>query len=379
LPDDANFPVWFVVARSVHFMACLLILAIFVFDRLIVPPTAQIGGDDIGPRWQRIARRLFALAFPLALLSGAVWFAIVSVEMSGLPWREAISGEVLGLVWNQTHFGQLWKLRALAALASLLVMPMALLDHSRKAVRAAARWAALLLAALLCGSLAWAGHGQTGGPRAWHLAADTVHLLVSGCWPAGLLPFAMLLVSLRRTRQTDWQPPVVLLVRRFSAMAVVSVLLLTATGVANSWFLVGSLPAVTTTSYGLVLVAKIVGFCAMVGFGAVNLLRVMPRLTAMPANSASDSVKEQAIARLLNNVVAEVILAAIVFVLVGILGMLPPPAEHHAHHHHGENAASTIRLDELPAHSPRTLRASLSCRYGSILLISHATVSNRWA
>ena len=68
--------------------------------------------------------------------------------------------------------------------------------------------AAAILAAALVTSLAWLGHAGASedGHRPWMLACDVAHLLAAGVWPAGLLPFALLLRRLMKVARC--LPPV---------------------------------------------------------------------------------------------------------------------------------------------------------------------------
>ena len=328
MSSDGNIDALFVATRAIHFGACLILLTIFVFDHFVVRP-AGADSREIARRWRTIQRWLGGLALPLALLSGAAWFAFVAAQMSGLRVREAMhQDDVAGLVWNATHFGRLWKLRTVVGFAMLIMLPAALMLRRGSVLQVVSNWSATLLAGIFVAGLAWAGHGQTGGPPAWHLAADALHLLVSGCWPAGLLPLALLLAAIRRSPGVQEQSALESLVRRFSATALTCVLLLIVTGLANAWFLVGSPPALVSTNYGLVLLTKIALFAGMVTIGAVNLLRLKPRLLS------SSAEKRAAASRLLRNVILEVILAAAVIGAVGILGLLSPPAEHMSQEHH---------------------------------------------
>jgi putative copper export protein len=69
------------------------------------------------------------------------------------------------------------------------------------------------------------------------------------------------------------------------------------------------------TAYGRVLLVKISVYCVMVGFGAVNLLYLKPRLA---------SGQRRAAGLLGFNVSAEIILAMVVIAVVALLGLLPP-------------------------------------------------------
>ena len=104
-----------------------------------------------------------------------------------------------------------------------------------------------------------------------------MHLLAAGCWPVGLVPFAIMLYKFKRSVE---QSVVFELTARFSAMSLICVSFLTATGLVNTWVLLGSVSNLWQTVYGRVLLVKIFVFCVMVGIGAVNLLRLKPRLAA---------------------------------------------------------------------------------------------------
>ncbi len=331
---DGNFSGWYAAARATHFAACLTIFSAFVFDRFIVGRTDNHGAAEVALRWRRVFGWLLGLAIPAALLSGAAWFLFVAAEMSGLSLRDAISADVVTVVWRQTQFGRLWMLRAIDLAALAIVAGSVLLLRRSGRANSVVSSFALLLAAVLVASLVWAGHGQTGGPRRWHLSVDAVHLLVSACWPAGLVPLALLMIALRRSFDDHRRRALSAIVRRFSAMALLCVALLAATGSANAWWLVGSFADLIDSDYGRVLLAKIAIFCCMIALGAVNLFYLKPRVVMLPADERSTRACDSAGISLRRSVIAEAAFAAAVLGLVGILGMLAPPTEHHAHQHH---------------------------------------------
>jgi putative copper resistance protein D len=293
------------LSRAFHFAACLVIVATLVVDRIVVAPTAGIAAQ----RWRPIARWLLLLALPAALMSGIAWFSAIAADMSGLPPAQALQRPILQLVWTKTHFGGLWELRLVLWAAT------AVFSLARYSARLStpATWLALLCGSALSVSLAWAGHGLFGNPVGWHLLADGTHLLIAGFWPAGLLPFALLFSRLYRVASPEQRVCVITLTRRFSAMSLASVALLAVTGLANSWFLVGPPSNLWRTGYGRVLLGKIALFAIMVGIGAINLLRLKPRVS-----------DETAAAQLRFNVRAEALLGAGVVILVAVLGLLQP-------------------------------------------------------
>jgi copper resistance protein D len=283
----------FVVARAVHFTAALLLFGAWGIDRLVIRADDTYTDDA---RWRRVRRVAVLSAIPAALVSGAAWFALVTIDMTDLPLREALTAANLHLVWTQTDFGRLWQWRGVVMIAIViaqLIRP--------RALRA---WAQLALTATFLASLAVAGHGRVGRPVSLHIAADAVHLLIAGLWPSGLVFFAMLLRSVDEKR-----------ILRFSKLCLISVLLLLITGVIESCYLLQRPSDLFRSRYGEVLLAKILCFIALVALGAVNRISVIPKLRSDPGRRAM----------LRQTVCAEILLGIAVVVLVAVLGVLAPP------------------------------------------------------
>jgi len=311
----------FVLTRAVHLGACLLLFGILAFDRLVAVPALSGGQPAVAAFWGSWLRKSGVILLPTILLSGLAWFALVSATMSGLPVREVLQMETLKTVWSQTEFGTVWKWRLtfwLGAVAAFLLQPKATSSWRDKF-----GWMEFLASGLLLGSLAWAGHGLE-GPW-WHLPADVLHLLVAGLWPAGLLPFAWLLRQLRRGSGLERWSSIADLVRRFSALSLAAVTALAVTGFVNAWFLVGSVENLFGEVYGRWLLTKIILFGITVVIGAINLLRLKPRLLAdnLPPHNG-----EIAASRLQHNVQLELILSTGIIFVVAILGILPPADIH---------------------------------------------------
>jgi putative copper resistance protein D len=322
---DESFPIaaWFVATRAIHFAACLLLFGVLMFDRAVAAPLVRQGYLEVGRQWESIARRLVFVALPAAVLSGASWFALVAINMSSLPATQALRLENLQVVWDQTRFGTLWKLRLALCLAIAVVSALLYIrGQSRPGPTALARLS-FLLSGLLAASLAWSGHGQTGPWSTLHLLADTCHLLSSGCWGAGLLPFTLMLLSLRRAPAPGQRPAIARLTRRFSEMSLASVAVLALSGLVNSWLLVGSVSNLTRTAYGRVLMLKVALFCVAVGLACINRLWLKPRLLRA-AGVETDAAIEVTAARLQFNTAAELVIVTVILIATAILGMLAP-------------------------------------------------------
>jgi putative copper resistance protein D len=308
---------WLILIRAVHFGACLLFFGIFAFDRFVAAPVLAQAEINVANFWKSRLRMFTAILLPIILLSGIVWFMLVASSMGGLPFRQIMQSDILEAVWNQTQFGALCKWRLTLWLAGAIAAGLVLFRSSP--LQKSPVWVPGSFAGLLLGSLAWAGHGQE--DSSLHLLADVLHLLVAGLWPTGLLPLAMLLGKLRGTPGvTDWVS-LGALVRRFSALSLMSVAMLTMTGFVNGWYLVGSVENLFRETYGRWLLVKVILFIFAIAIGAMNLLRLKPRLMAddAPAQSA-----EATATQLQLNVQAELILGTAIILVVAVLGTLPP-------------------------------------------------------
>jgi putative copper resistance protein D len=260
-----------------------------------------------------------------AIASGIVWFWIVLARMTGGGLWEMPGIDSIGVAITQTQFGRLWTWR----LGLMFLFTIANLFARRKCrtflwSSRAWQYAGLIIAITLLASITWAGHaGATiGAGRPIHLTVDSAHLIAAGLWPGGLLPLTLLLVRASRSREPSLLLASGAITRRFSAVSLLVVGALAATGLTNSYFLVGSLPALVTTTYGRLLVMKLFLFSIMIGFGACNLLRFKPQLALANEQNAR---QPDALRKLMRNVIAELCIGILIVLIVGALGATPPP------------------------------------------------------
>ncbi len=259
--------------------------------------------------WPRAA---FALASLLVLIGGVVALGLETADMSGAP-GDAYRPEAIWTVVRSTAFGHGMGAR-LALSAPCLVI--GALPPSR------GQWSLLaLLGAGVLASFAWTGHGGSddGAAGLVHRGADIVHLYAAGVWLGALAVLGVLLAGGSSARDA---PLLHRALARFSGMGTLAVALLVLTGLINSWFLIGPahLEGLIRTGYGLVLLAKVGAFAAMLAFAARNRFTLTPRLGGALDQPA------MAVSGLRRSVRIETGLAALVLTLVAVLGLLPPAA-----------------------------------------------------
>jgi putative copper resistance protein D len=105
----------------------------------------------------------------------------------------------------------------------------------------------------------------------------------------------------------------------FSSMGIAIVAVIFATGIVNTWILVGSWHALIATGYGRLLMLKIALFIVMLLFAAANRFWLTPRL-ALPSSAPQFDARRQ----LARNSMIEFVLALAIFAIVGLLGTLHP-------------------------------------------------------
>jgi mono/diheme cytochrome c family protein len=79
--------------------------------------------------------------------------------------------------------------------------------------------------------------------------------------------------------------------RRFSPLGLLCVTILTATALAQGWILIGGLPGLIGTDYGLVALAKLTLFLILIAIGATNRLRYTPALDSSAAADAKRGLR----------------------------------------------------------------------------------------
>ena len=182
------------------------------------------------------------------------------------------------------------------------------------------------------------GHAVTGNQSMLALLSDTIHLIAVTLWVGGLV---MLVGCLLPSREPD---QIAAALPRFSRIALGSVVTLVVTGTYQAWREVAPLPALWSTTYGVLLLAKIGGFAVLIGLGnlgrlAVRRRYVLPVAHALavsggdhaavadppdPDRTGSGPGTDRVLQRLRVSVLAEVVIAAAVLAVTAVLVVQAP-------------------------------------------------------
>jgi len=256
----------------------------------LAPPVLALLGRGASAVAKRLAW-VAGLSILAAVLLTLGWLAVQSAVLAG-------SASAAPLVLQETLFGHL----VLARLGLLCLAGLALARHRP--------WLATVLAGAAVASQAGHAHAWAmyDGPS-WLLLSGAVHLLAAAAWLGSLAPLLMLVAA---------APPGVAAIAsaRFSPLGTACVLLLAGTALFQASVLVGTLPGLTGTGYGLVTLVKLGLFLGLLGFAARNRFRLTPAL--------SGGVPGAAKRRLVRSIAAETVVGLLAVLAAGILTSLPP-------------------------------------------------------
>ncbi|ADG10971.1 copper resistance protein CopD [Caulobacter segnis] len=265
-----------------------------------------------------------ALGWPRRLLAGSAAL-LVPASLLGLllqtavvagSFAAALDPSTLVSMVTEMAMGAASLARALAAILALLVL---VFVRPGRLV-----WiATAALGAVTAASMAWMGHGAaTEGPGGGlHLAADLAHLAAAAVWIGALAFFLRLAADGGR----DARKPSIFhaALAGFSSVGSGVVAVLVASGLINSWFLIGpaGVSALLSTPYGLLLVLKLALFGAMLALAAANRFRLTSALREALAEPTDTSAAVRALRR---SLVLELGAAMMLVAVVAWLGRLAP-------------------------------------------------------
>ena len=305
------------LVRFLHLTAAIILAGGFAFH-LFVARTALISTHQLATlgkdHWRaqlRVFRYCLAVLFATAVL--ALWLQAANV--GGSP---STAFRSVFLLLTHTQFGRVW----LARSAILIMIAILLIRGTEKHPENLFVDFGFALSATLLTAMAFAGHAAAadGIDLALQISADALHLLASAVWLGGLVPLLSLLCLCSRPNDAPSFAVARVATRRFSNLALVSVIVLIGTGLSNAWNLVGGFAPLLGTAYGQLLLIKLALLPPLFSIGAINRLRLKPII----ATKESADETRLALGRLSRNVVIEAALGVVILLIVGHMGVTPP-------------------------------------------------------
>ena len=301
-----------IALRLLQYVGATVLMGSSLFFLYALPRTRADGA-----RCPPFARRLIAVAAGL-LAVGSAFGLVAQTSLLAGSVPEGLRPESLQAVIGM-DLGRAAVVRIGAALLALLAVV---------AVRPGRlSWAVLaLLGAITTASFAWSGHAAAseGAAKAVHLVSDVAHAWAAAAWIGALVAFFLLL----RPRAIEPASVIELhdALKAFAGVGAILVAVLIATGVINSWFLIGpdNVQGLLTTPYGQLLGLKVLLFVTMLVLAAANRFRLTPALGGVLTADQHD--RTSALAALRRSVTVEAAIGALVLALVAWFGTLAPPS-----------------------------------------------------
>jgi copper transport protein len=283
-----------VAVRIIGYLAMAVLIGGLIFVALLWPVGA--------------AERRTRIVIAGSVVAGA---AAAVAEVAITLWRADGSLTLSGALAED--FGRVDAAKALLwLLAAVIVVGM--IQGGPLAVRSLAwRLGALVVGAGLIRVTGMNAHASQGLEPSWGEVADFLHLVGVSAWVGGLVVLTVGVLPRRRLDELEEIVP------RFSKIAMVSVLLIVASGLILIWRLIWPIDGIWSTHYNRVLVIKLSIFLAVMVAASASK-RWVDRITSGQAAAHSRT----AVRSITTSVVAETALVATVLGAASVLATSSP-------------------------------------------------------
>ena len=262
LPDAGPGTAWALpVVRTLADLAGILTVGLLLAGAVLVPARdGELSGARL--RWTRTAR-----------WAALVWSIAVVVEIV-LTLSNVLAQPLPGvldpsLVWSfvrQIDVGRALLVQALMALA------VSVCAYALRTTTGAALTCVLALAALVPPTLT--SHAGTSADHALATSSLLVHVIAVSLWCGGLAALVLLGTSDLR--------PLATAVARFSPLALWSAVAVALSGLGSAWVRMSSAGELLTSSYGRLVLLKVLLLAVVSGFGFWHRRATVPRLREDP-------------------------------------------------------------------------------------------------
>jgi len=301
----------FGVVRGLDYLTLALMVGGLVF-LFFVWTAGLIAVAGAEPRWALASRafasrleRLFAVAIVLGLLVSVLGILLQGASAAGVSlWGSLKSSIVENTL--ESRFGEVWGLRAIdwALLGGLLLAAKALRRDAIPVLEPDARTGerlvltarpprAILALLGVCGAYlvmtpALAGHASIESPVAIFFPSDVLHVLAGSVWVGGIACLLLVLPgATRRLEGPERSRLLLATLARFSPLALGAVVVIAVTGVVQAYIDVRSFDGLFHTTYGALIIVKVVLLSTLIGLGWVNRERVIPMLEHLVGDGRS--------------------------------------------------------------------------------------------
>lgn len=336
----------FGAVRALDYLSIALMVGGLTFLLLAWLPALSALGDAV-PGLQGASQafagrlwRLLLVAIALGLCASVLGVLLQGASAAGVSLWSSLKGTIVKDTL-ESRFGRVWGLRAIdwLALVTLLITGRALghepipsmPDAANKGERPVppsppSRVLVALLglgAAYLALTPALAGHASVESPVAVFFPSDVLHVLAASVWVGGIACLLLVLpVATRRLEGPERGRLLLAVLARVSRPALAAVLVIALTGVVQAYIDVRSLDGLLHTTYGALVIVKVLLLLGLIGLGWVNRTRVIPALTRLVDAAAPPGGVGVLARRTLRGELA--LMLGVLGVTAALIGYVPP-------------------------------------------------------
>ena len=295
------------IARAVLFLGLLALIGAVSFT-LVILRRANVA-DDLKQRMSQRAAGLGMSAALLVIIVGLVRLYLESRMMHAMPDMEGMASMTIGDMLMRTTWGLSLRIQLIATVAAFVGFVLTLR-------RINSGWLVAAVGALVLSVTPALGGHAAASPRFTSLmvTADSLHVLAAGSWLGSLLCVMTVGVPIAMTVDDSGQwASIASLVNSFSPLALISAGVVVASGALASWVHLEHLAALWQTTYGQVLLVKLLFVAVTFGIGAYNFRRVQPQIS-----------NQVGTARLRRSAAAELGTACLILLVTGLLTGISP-------------------------------------------------------
>jgi copper transport protein len=301
----------FGVVRGLNYLTIALMLGGLAFLLIAwLPALTSLADDD--ERWGLASRvfarrlgRLFAVAIVLGLLVSVLGVLLQGASAAGVSLWSSLKSSILENTLD-SRFGKVWGARAIdwVLIGALLLAARGAGRDVLCVLRGGAgeprepaltpRPPRLVLALLAIGAgylaitPALAGHASIESPVAVFFPSDVLHVLSGAVWVGGIACLLIALPGATRQLQAPERSRLLLAtLARFSPLALGAVIVIAITGVIQAYIDVRSLHGLFHTTYGALIIVKVLLLLTLIGLGWINRERVIPALKRLVGSGDS--------------------------------------------------------------------------------------------
>ena len=344
--------------RWFSYLAMMTLFGGFVFLMFVLKPALSQSVnlnkvENLGAFGQSNKQftRLTRLSLFVIFASAFVSLILQTSSLLDVSITQAVAPSNLLRVLTGTAFGAPWLLQIAATLAiaaTTFFFSRKLNDDSAKNLLSSGQpllWIGLVLSAFLLLSLSLTGHARAAQEDyKFAVFADWLHLVAAGIWVGGIFHLVLTMPKSVSCLQNATRLSVLSrVISRFSSLAVACTILLALTGIYNSWIHLAGFRDLYNTTYGIILLLKIILFLVMLPLGGFNRFFIRPRVEKLvgDSNSADYSRTEKDFRLVLY---LEAAFAATILLFAAILAFLPHSQEHHGMKNDGGNPKQLIAV-----------------------------------